>query len=180
MIWPLGIELVCVIACASKMTTTLKRTNEEIIITALESRNDEQAATYRNQVFDQSDVEIWLAQGLYEPSANLIAGETTGDSSDQSQPSTSVRRMSAAKRNTCAREAAGDDARDESRRRSAVRSIRQLIKHDFCDGQQAQNYHCRKRADERQWPREFEPTEMHGPRDGRRRRKRAQPGAESN
>ena len=51
----------------------------------LESRNDEQAATDRNQVFEQSNVEIWLAQGLYEPTAGLIACETTDDSSDQSQ-----------------------------------------------------------------------------------------------
>jgi len=29
---------------------------------ALESRNDEQTATDRNQVLDQTNVEIWLAQ----------------------------------------------------------------------------------------------------------------------
>ena len=38
----------------------------EVVLLALklqlESRNDEQAATDRNQVFDESDVEIWLAQ----------------------------------------------------------------------------------------------------------------------
>ena len=56
--------------------------------TALESRNDEQAATDRDQVFKQSNCEIWLAQGLYKPSAGLIAAETTDDSTDQSQPCT--------------------------------------------------------------------------------------------
>src|SRR5215207_11443166 len=147
---------------------------------ALESRNDEQAATDRNQVFEQSNVEIWLAQGLYEPSAGLIAGETTNDSANQSQPGTNESRPSTAKRNACAREAACHDAGDKSERSSAVGSIRQLIKNDFCEGQQAQNYYCRKRADERQWPRKFEPTQVYGPRDRRRRRKRAQPGEESN
>ena len=44
---------VCVIAredeCVSKITITLKHTNEEIVITAaLESRNDEEAATDSN------------------------------------------------------------------------------------------------------------------------------------
>jgi len=34
---------------------------------ALESRNDEQTATDRNQVLEQSNVEIRLAQGPYEP-----------------------------------------------------------------------------------------------------------------
>ena len=50
---------------------------------ALESRNDEQTATDRNQVLEQSNVEIWLAQGPYEPNAGRIAGETTNDSTDQ-------------------------------------------------------------------------------------------------
>src|SRR5215216_5080475 len=147
---------------------------------ALESRNDEQTATDRNQVLEQSNVEIWLAQGPYEPSAGLIAAETTDDSADQSQPGTNESRPSTAKRNACAREATCHDAGDKSWSSSAVRSIRQLIKNDFCEGQQAQNYYCRKRADERQWPRKFDPTQVHGPRDGRRRRKRAQPGEESN
>jgi hypothetical protein len=31
------------------------------LTTALESRNGEQAATNRNQVFDQRKVEVWLA-----------------------------------------------------------------------------------------------------------------------
>ena len=147
---------------------------------ALESRNDEQTATDRNQVLEQSNVEIWLAQGSYEPSAGVIASERTDDSADHSQPGANVRRPSTSKRNACARKAACHDAADKSERSSAVRSIRQLIKKDFCDGQHAQNYHCRKRADERQWPRKFEPTQVHGPRDRRRRRKRAQPGKESN
>jgi len=120
----------------------------------------------------QSKFEIWLAQGLYEPSAGLIAGETTDDSADHSQPSTNVSRLSTAKRNACAREATCHEAADKSWRSSAVRSIRQLIKHYFCDGQHAQNYYCRKRADERQWPRKFEPTQVHSPRDCDRRRKR--------
>jgi len=38
--------------------------------------------------------------------------------------------------------------------------LRQLIKNEFCEGQQAQNYHCRKRADESQWPRKFDPTQV--------------------
>ena len=62
----------------------------------LKSRNDEQTATDRNQILDQSNVEIWLAQGPYEPSARLIAGETTDDSADQSQPSTNESRLSTA------------------------------------------------------------------------------------
>ena len=82
----------------------------------------------------QSKFEIWLAQGLYEPSAGLIAGETTDDSADHSQPSTNESRLSTAKRNACAREATCHDAADKSERSSAVRSIRQLIKHHFCDG----------------------------------------------
>ena len=55
------------------------------------------------EVFEQSNVEIWLAQGPYEPSAGLIAGETTDDSANQSQPGTNESRLSAAKRNACAR-----------------------------------------------------------------------------
>jgi hypothetical protein len=47
-------------------------------------RNDEQTATYRNQIFEQRNVEIWLAQGPYEPSASVIAGESTNDSAKQS------------------------------------------------------------------------------------------------
>src|SRR5215208_1550172 len=101
---------------------------------ALESRNNEQTATDRNQVLEQSNIEIWLAQGPYEPNAGVIAGETTDDSADQSQPSTNESRLSAAKRNACAREAACHDAGDKSWRSSAVRSIRQLIKNEFCDG----------------------------------------------
>ena len=81
---------------------------------ALESRNDEQTATDRNQILEQSNVEIWLAQGSYEPSAGLIAGETTNDSAEQSQPSTNVSRLFTAKRNACAREATSHDAGDES------------------------------------------------------------------
>jgi hypothetical protein len=104
----------------------------------LKSRNDEQTATDRNQVFEQSNVEIWLAQRPYEPNAGLIAAETTNDSADQSQPSTNQSRLSTAKRNACAREATGHDAGDKSERSSAVRSIRQLINNEFCDGQQAQ------------------------------------------
>jgi len=69
---------------------------------ALESRDDEQTATDRNQVLEQSNVEIWLVQGPYEPSAGLIAGETTNDSTNQSQPSTNESRLSTAKRNACA------------------------------------------------------------------------------
>src|SRR6185295_9649055 len=88
---------------------------------ALESRNDEQTATDRNQVLEQSNVEIWLAQRPYEPSAGMKAGETTDDSADQSQPSTNESRPSTAKRNACARQAACHDAGDESWRRSAVR-----------------------------------------------------------
>ena len=41
----------------------------------LESRNDEQTATDRNQVLEQSNVEICVGQGSYEPSADVIAGE---------------------------------------------------------------------------------------------------------
>ena len=79
-------------------------TNNEIAETAaLESRNDQQTATDRNQVLDQSNVEIWLAQGPYEPSADLIAAETTNDSAKQSQPSTNESRLYTAKRNACAR-----------------------------------------------------------------------------
>ena len=100
----------------------------------LESRNDEQAATDRNQVFDQSNVEVWLAQRLYEPSARLIAGETTNNSADHSQRSTNESGLSAAKRNTCAGEATCHDAADESWRSSAVRCIWQLIKNNFSDG----------------------------------------------
>ena len=57
--------IACAVEWASKTTITLKRTNEDMIITttALESRNDEQAATDRNQVFEQSNVEFRLAQG---------------------------------------------------------------------------------------------------------------------
>jgi hypothetical protein len=55
---------------------------------ALESRNDEQTATDSNQVLEQSNVEIWLAQRPHEPSAGVKAGETTDDSADHSQPST--------------------------------------------------------------------------------------------
>src|SRR6476660_2768316 len=110
----------------------------------------------------------------------MIAAETTDDSTEHSQPSTNESRLSTASRHTCAREATRHDAGDKSERSSAVRSIRQLIKNDFCDGQQTQNYYCRKRADERQWPHKFDPTQVHGPRDRRRRRKRAQPGEESN
>jgi len=47
---------------------------------ALESRNHEQTATDRNQVLEQSNIEIWLAQGPYEPRAGVKAGETTDDS----------------------------------------------------------------------------------------------------
>jgi hypothetical protein len=101
---------------------------------ALESRNDEQTATDRNEVFEQGNVEIWQAQEPYEPNAGLIAGETTDDSADQSQPGTNESRLSTAKRNACAREATGHDPGDKSRRSSAVRSIRQLIKYEFCDG----------------------------------------------
>ena len=57
-----------------------------MITAALESRNDEQAAADRNQVFEQSNVEVWLAQGLYEPSAGLVAAETTDNSAQRSQP----------------------------------------------------------------------------------------------
>ena len=69
---------------------------------ALESRNDVQTAADRNQVLDQSNIEIWLAQGPYEPGAGVKAGETTDDSADHSQPGTNQRRASTAKRNTCA------------------------------------------------------------------------------
>jgi hypothetical protein len=69
---------------------------------ALKSRNDEQTATDRNQVLEQSNVKIWLAQGPYEPSAGVIAGKTTNDSADQPQPSTNESRLSTAKRNACA------------------------------------------------------------------------------
>src|SRR5690242_7270462 len=101
---------------------------------ALESRNDEEAATDRNQVFDHSNIEIWLAQSLHEPSAGVIPAETTDDSSDHSQPSTNESRLSTANRNACAREATGHDATNKSWRSSAARSIRQLIENDFCDG----------------------------------------------
>src|SRR6185369_16165124 len=104
-------------------------------------RNDEEAATDRNQVFEQSNVEIWLAQKLYEPSASLIAAETTDDSPDHTESSTSESRLSTAKRNARAREATCQDAGDESGKSSAVRSNRQLIKHYFSDGEQAQNYY---------------------------------------
>src|SRR5690349_17536747 len=138
---------------------------------ALESRNDEQATADRNQVFDQSNVEIRLAQGLYDPSAGLIAAKTTDDASEHSQPSTKESRLSTTTRNPCAGEATCHDAGDEPNRSSAIRSIRQLINKDFCDGCEAQNYYCRKRADERHRPRKSEPTQVHGPRDGGRRRK---------
>jgi len=75
-----------------------------------------------------------LAQGSYEPSPGLIANETTDDSADQSQPSTNESRLSTAKRNACAREATGHDAGDKSWGSSAVGSIWQLIKNEFCDG----------------------------------------------
>ena len=101
---------------------------------ALESRNDKQAAADRNQVFDQSNVEIRLAQRLYESSADLIAAETTDDSADRPERSTNVSRPSTTKRNACPGEATGHDAADKSWRSSAVRSIRQLIKNDFRDG----------------------------------------------
>ena len=121
--------------CANKTTNTLKRTNEEIMITAaLESRNDEQAAADRDQVFDQSNIEIWQAQGFYEPRAGLIAAETTGDSSDRSQPCANESRLSTTNRNACARDATCHDASDKSGRSSAARSIRQLIHNEFCDG----------------------------------------------
>ena len=81
---------------------------------ALESRNDEQTATDRNQVLDQSNVEIWLSQGLYEPSAGLIAGETTDDSSNHSQSRTNEGRLFPAKCNARARETTCDDAADKS------------------------------------------------------------------
>jgi hypothetical protein len=51
----------------------------------LESRNDHQTATDRNQVLEHSNIEIWLATVPYEPSADLIAGETTNESADQSR-----------------------------------------------------------------------------------------------
>ena len=105
-----------------------------IYATALESRNDEQTATDRNQVLEQSNVEISLAQGPYEPNAGLIAGETTDDSADQSQPSANESRLSTAQRNACACEATRHDAGDKSQRSCAVRSIRQLINNEFCDG----------------------------------------------
>src|ERR1044071_3896867 len=70
---------------------------------ALESRNDEQTATDRNQVLEQSNVEILLAQGLYEPSANLIAPKTPDDPTDHSEPGTNNSRPSTAKRNACTR-----------------------------------------------------------------------------
>src|SRR5262249_48799011 len=116
-----GIESVCVTAtaveCASKTTSTLKRTNEERMITVvhqLETRNDEQAATDSNQVFDHRNVEVWLGQELNEPGASVVATETTDDSSDQSQRSTDVSRLSTAKRNACAREATGHDTADKT------------------------------------------------------------------
>ena len=49
-----------------------------------------------NRTAPQSNVEIRLAQGPYEPNAGLIAGETTDDSADQSQPSTNESRLSTA------------------------------------------------------------------------------------
>ena len=81
---------------------------------ALETRNNEQTASDRNQILEQSNVEIWLTQEPYEPSAGVKAGETTDDSADQSQPSTNESRLSAAKRNACAREATCHDAGDKS------------------------------------------------------------------
>jgi hypothetical protein len=101
---------------------------------SLESRNDEQAATDRNQIFEQSNVEIWLAQGLHEPSAGVIARETTDESAYHSQRRTDESRLSTAERNACAREAACHDTADESWRRCPVRSIGQLIKNDFSYG----------------------------------------------
>ena len=98
---------------------------------ALESRNDEQTATDRNQVLDQSNVEIWQVQGPHEPSAGVIASETTNDSADHSQPRANENRPSDAKRNACAREATCRDASGESWRSGAVRSLRQLIKNQF-------------------------------------------------
>jgi hypothetical protein len=82
----------------------------------------------------------------------VIAGETTDDSAKQSKTSTNVHRLSTAKRNACGGEAICHDAGDESGKGSAVRSIRQLIKNKFCDGQQAQNYYGGKGTDKRQWP----------------------------
>jgi hypothetical protein len=82
--------------------------------TALESRNDEQTATDRNQVFEQSTGEICLPQGPYEPSASVIAGETTDVAADQSQRGADESRLSTAERNACAREATGYDACDKS------------------------------------------------------------------
>src|SRR6476646_2027499 len=76
---------------------------------ALESRNNKQTTTDRNQVLEQSNVEIWLVQKPHESSAGVIAGKTTDDSPDQSQPSTDESRLSTAKRNAGAREATGHD-----------------------------------------------------------------------
>src|SRR5437870_2173254 len=49
-----------------------KNSSEAFTAFGLESRYDEQTATDRNQVLEQSNVELWLAQGPYEPSAGLI------------------------------------------------------------------------------------------------------------
>ena len=111
----------------------LIRLKNEASPAALESRNDKQTTTDRNQVLEQSNVEIGLAQRPYEPNASMIAGETTDDSADQSQRSTNESRLSTAKRNACAREATCHDAGDKSWRSSAVWSIRQLIENEFCD-----------------------------------------------
>ena len=73
-----------------------------LVFDDLESRNDEQTATDRDQVLKQSNVEIWHAQRPYESSADVIAGEATGDSTDQSQSRTNESRVSTAKRNVCA------------------------------------------------------------------------------
>ena len=82
--------------------------------TVLESRNDKQTATDRNQILEQCNVEIWLAQGPYEPSACLIAGETTNDSANHSQPSTNESRLSTTKGDASARQSTRHDARDQS------------------------------------------------------------------
>src|SRR6185369_7962463 len=98
------------VALPSHSSARIKKYSSPLVYyRLLESRNDEQAATDRNQVFDQSNVEVWLAQGLYEPSASMIAGETTDDSSDHSQPSTNESRPSTAKRNARARQATCHD-----------------------------------------------------------------------
>src|SRR6185369_10995439 len=100
----------------------------------LKSRNGEQAASDRNEVFDQSNVEIGLAFGLYEPRAGLIAGETTDGSADHSETRTKVSRLSSAKRNAGTSEATGHDAADKPWRSSASRSVRQLVIYHLCDG----------------------------------------------